>query len=222
MLHYRWIYWPMLVFLWSLASSALSYEKYLIKMPGPKAALAKKFRSGGDGVYHFTLDPGKTVKQDSKEVPVTVKIVKKSLEKKLRRFKVKVKKGKGPNKIKVTWNPKKIDEKKFLQKVAKTWIKASGKSAVQIAGTVSDGGVRARSTARNPVAGEVQARVLKVSEGTLIFKVIKKGPDSPPIPVNQKLQIKPQGFSARTGQMFYFKPTREMQGFWEGSGFSGK
>ena len=189
-------------------------------MPGPKPGLAKSFKSGGNGIYHFTLDPSKKVKQGSKEVPVTLEMVKTSLEKKLKRFKAKVK-GSGIN-VTVTWDAKKLDEKKFLKKVSKAWIKSGKDSDIQVAGTTSDGGVRARTTARDPAGMEVQARVIKIKDGTLEFKVVKKGPKAVGIPLNKMLKTKPNGFQARTGQMFYFKPAKEVGGLWQGSGYSAK
>lgn len=210
------------LFLAGLYTPTYSAEKNLIKMPGPKPALAKSFKAGEDGTYHFTLDSTKKIKDGSGETPVTFDAVKAALEKRLKRFKVKVTAGSDKDSLTVKWDIKKADQDKFLQKLSKVWIKSGSGSSVKVASAVSDGGVRARTTARDPANKEVQARVLKVKDGTLEFKVVKKGPGAISIPMGKKLKAKPKGFTAKTGQMFYFTPTKEAKGLWEGSGYTAK
>lgn len=206
--------------LMSFSSMSSGAEQYLIQMPGPKAALAKSFKAGDEGTYHFTLDTTKMIKDGSGEAPVSFKVVKAAVEKRLKRFKAKVTAGSDKDSLTIKWDVKKANQDKFLEKLAKVKIKGGSGSSVKVASAVSDGGVRARTTARDPANKEVQARVLKVKDGTLEFQVVKKGPGAVSIPLKKKLKSKPKGFTAKTGQMFYFIPTKEVKGVWEGSGFS--
>lgn len=207
------------LFSWTKVSASSS-DEYLIRFPGPKPLLAKSFKSLGDGEYQFILDPSKSVQDGSKHIPVNFNIVKRTLEKRLKKYNVTVTAGSKENILTVKWDYKKADTGKFLQKLSKIKISGPKPGGVQLAGVMSDGGIRARTTARDPVAKEVQAKALTVKNNFLIFQVTKKGSDSVEIPVGVRLQLNPGTFKARTGQTFYFYPIEERNGIWTGSSFS--
>lgn len=197
------------------AGMCFGEEKYLITMPGPKPALAKSFKSVGPGTYEFVIDPSKTIKGGKKP---TFDNLKDSLTKKKL-----VKEVKGDaSKITVTYEG---DENSFLEKIAKTRIKGSGGDVdLALESSVSDGGVRARTAAREPKAGEVKGKIIGKSNGSLKVMVQKKGTSGVPeaLPMMRPISVKSGNYEGMPGQTIFFKPTKKTGDLWEGKDFTDK
>ena len=152
-----------------LAGTAFAGKRNLISGKGGsyKPSIAKSWNKVKDGEIEFVLDLSKEVK---KGVKVTPALVKASLEKKLgKKFGCKVTE-KGADKVSVTYTGAEND---FLDKVAKTKIRAAKGVNLALESSVSEGGIRAAKPVRSPGAGEVKALVKKVGKGWVKAKVFE-------------------------------------------------
>jgi len=198
-----------------LAGTGFSEEKYLITMPGPKASIAKSFKELGPGKYEFILDTSKKIKGGKN---VTFDVVKTSL---LKKKLVKEVSGAG-DKVVVTYTG---TLKKFLKKMSKTRIKPSGSNVdLAMESSVSDGGVRARTAAREPGAGEVKGTIVGMSGRNLRIMVQKKGPSGipPGFPMMRPVAVAAGSYKGTPGQVVFFKPTKKTGAIWNGKDFVAK
>ncbi len=204
-------------FMWLLSGSASfakdGVEKYLITMPGPEAAIAKSWKSLGEGKYEFTIDSTKKIKKGE----VSFNTLKKSLERKSIITKVTG----DASKIVVEY---KGDEATFLKKIAKTRIKDYGSDVdIALESSVSDGGIRARTSSRAPAPGEVKAKIVGKKGSDLRVMVMKKGPSGvPDIPMMRPIYVNPKGYKTKPGQVIFFKPKAKKGKTWEGTDFKDK
>ena len=205
----------LLVFLLAFPTIVMSAEKYLITMLGPKPAIAKSFKSLGDGKYEFVIDSSKKLKGD---VAVNFDILKSSLEKKSYVTSVE------GDSAKIVVSYKKYDEAKFLKKISKARIKASSGVSLAMEGSVSSGSARARTAQRKPVAGEVKGKILGIKGNQLRVMVQKKGISGVPssFPMMRPIMVNPGSFKGKTGQVIFFKPTRQKGKIWQGTDFKDK
>jgi len=189
------------------AQLAFAGPKTLFKMKDGKqtAGLAKSWTKVEDGKYEFVLDKSHTLKKGK---PLTTEAVKNSLEAKMKRkFSVKVV-AKGDSAVVVTY---KGDETKFLEKVAKTRIRAKRNIELAVESSVSEGGIRANAANRPPNAGEVKVRVSKIKGDVITARVITSkmsqivdGSKVKVIYTNKALKLKP-------GATLFFVP-EELKG----------
>ena len=181
---------------------------YLITMPGPKAGLATSFKSAGAGKYEFVMDASKKVKFET---------IKKSLLKKKMITDV----SGDDAKVVVSY---KGDEKDFLDKVSKARIKDGGDVDLALESSVSDGGVRARTAARQPLDGEVKGKIVEVVGANLKVMVQLKGAAGVPaeFPLMKPVEVAAAGYKGEKGQTVFFKPTKKVGETWEGTGFTDK
>ncbi|MEZ4743597.1 MAG: hypothetical protein R3B45_14325 [Bdellovibrionota bacterium] len=199
----------------ALGTAYAGDEKYLIKMPGPKPALAKSFKDLGENKYEFSIDTSKTIKGGKKP---TFEIVKKSLLKK----KLITDVSGSLDKLVVTYEG---DLDSFLKKISKTRIKDSG-SDVNLAGesSVSDGGIRARTAAREPAVGEVKGTIVGKAGKNFRIMVQKKGQTGVPedFPLMRPVLVAAGSYKGKPGQVVFFKPTSKKGSVWSGKDFTAK
>lgn len=188
-----------------LTPSLQAAEKYLIKMPGPKPAIAKSFKDLGHNKYEFTIDPKKKIKGVSK-------LSFKTLEKSLTKKKI-IKSVTGDvNKIVVTYTG---NTEKFLKKVSRTRIKDSLNLALE--SSVSDGTIRARTASRRPKDGEVKAKVIAIHDTYIEvmaqLKAEKGVPDS--FPLMRPIKVKSPAKKIKLGETIFFSPTKLEKDVWQ-------
>jgi hypothetical protein len=190
------------------SSIAFAAGDYLITMPGPKPGLAKSFKAAGAGKYEFELDQSNKVSFDT---------IKKSLLKKKMITDV----SGDANKIVVSYSG---DEKEFLEKVAKARIKDGGDVDVALESGVSDGGVRARTAARQPADGEVKGKIVDVVGGNMKVLAQTKGGNGVPaeFPMMKPVMVAAGAYKGEKGQTVFFKPTKKVGETWEGTDFTNK
>lgn len=194
-----------LTFLFGEAAFAAS--KTLIEMKGdaPSASLAKSWKKVKDGEYEFELDTTQEVKSG---VKVTPAIVKADLDK-LSSDGIKVTE-KGASAVTVTYTG---DEKKMLEKLAKTKIRGSGAGAeLAMDDSVSEGGIRAKPVDRAPKAGEVKGSILKIGKGVITGNVLLSNASG--VKENATVKVKGEIKGAKKGELFYFVPDKDTKGTW--------
>jgi hypothetical protein len=190
-------------------SMAFAGGDFLITMPGPKAGLAKSFKSAGAGKYEFQMDTSKKISFET---------IKKSLLKKKMITDV----SGDAAKIVVSY---KGDEKDFLDKVSKAKIKEGGGDVdLALESSVSDGGVRARTAARQPVDGEVKGKIVEVVGTNLKVMVQLKGAAGVPaeFPLMKPIEVAAGVYKGEKGQTVFFKPTKKVGEAWEATDFTDK
>jgi hypothetical protein len=190
-------------------SLAFAAGDYLITMPGPKPGLAKSFKSAGAGKYEFQMDTSKKVSFET---------IKKSLLKKKMITDV----SGDATKIVVSY---KGDEKDFLDKVSKARIKEGGGDVdLALESSVSDGGVRARTAARQPIDGEVKGKIVEVVGTNLKVMAQLKGAAGVPadFPMMKPVEVAAGEYKGEKGQTVFFKPTKKVGEAWEGTDFTDK
>ncbi len=189
--------------------AAFAGPKTLIEMKGdaPSAGLAKSWKKVKDGQYDFELDTTQEIKKGQAVSPAAVKD---SLEGKLGASDgVKVTE-KGASGVSVTYSG---DEKKFLEKVAKTKIRAKGGDAdLAMEDTVSEGGIRAKPEDRDPVDGEIKATILKIEKDVITGKVLASKAKG--VKDGDKVKVKGTLKGSKKGELFYFIPDKDNKGTW--------
>jgi len=191
----------------AFAQVGFGRARTLIEMSGgkPTPALAKSWHKVKNGEYKFDLDTTKEVKAG---VKVTPGLVKDALEGKLgSAYGVKVK-AQGAAAVDVTYTG---DEQKFLEEVAKTKIR--GKDVeVALESSVSEGGIRAKTTDRPADPGEVKVIVLKVQKGLITGRVTET--KSPKVKASAMVKIKGDVKGLKPKAKVFFKPAKEEHGVW--------
>jgi hypothetical protein len=189
------------------SSQALSGPKTLIKYKGgkPVPGLAKSWKKVKDGQYRFDLDGKAKVKGEA----VTQQLVKDTLESKLgATMGVKVA-PEGKSAVLVSYNGA---EDKFLKKISTTKIRAKKAVTLALEGSVSDGGIRAKSADRPPKVGEVKAIVVAVKGEVATAKV--NATKSPKVK-GGVLKVKTQGVAVKPNQKIFFMPDTLEGGVWK-------
>lgn len=198
-----------------------------------KPDIAKSYSKDGDKTYSFVIDASKKVKSGGKEVVLSFEMIQSSLMKRLgKKFGTKVT---GDLK-KVTVTFTKGSDEDFLKNVAKARIRPS--KSINIASSVSDGGVRARTANRDPKSGEVKASVVKVvSKEQIMVKILMKGSENATsksnqifkdVPLNKQILVSYKNFKGLNGQLLYFFPVAQKKDpkssemVWVGDKFSKK
>ena len=204
----RWIK-LFLTALWalSLSATALAGGKTLIEYKNEviKPDLAKSVKRISDGKYEFTLKTG-----------ITPAMVQKSLGKKLKRFKSTIT-AKGVNKVIITYAGK---EDKFLKKLSKSRIKKGGGAQLAVESSVSDGGIRAKTAARDPKPLEVKGQVISVQGDSIKMIVTKAGAKSG-AKNGQILTVKGRGdFTPAKKDIIFFEKVSTKP--WKGKAFTKK
>lgn len=196
----------LLISLFGLSLLAYAGPKVLIKYSGGKVTpvMATAAKSAGAGKYEFTLGKG-----------VTPDMVKSSLEKKLKSFNAKVS-PKGANAVLVSYTGAEAD---FLKKVSKVRIKSGGAS-LAVESSVSDGGIRAKTSARGPKPDEVKGQVLAVSGDSIKMVVTAAGPKSG-AKNGQVISVSGRGsFTPKKKDIIFFKKVSSAP--WKGAQFTDK
>ena len=185
--------------------------KYLIRMPGSKPELASSIKKVSPGKYRVTLDPTKQVKKGKKTYPVSFEMVKVAVEKRLKKFKVAVSKDKGD--VFIVF---KGDEQAFLKALAKARIRPLSTN-LAVASSVSDGGVRARTSIRDPQANEVRALIVSAGKPvTVMVQAIGKSWQGKIAKALIKVDL--GTYQAEEKRTIYFIPLKkDPQGIWSGS-----
>lgn len=188
--------------------AAYAGPKTLIEMKGdaPSAGLAKSWKKVKDGQYDFELDTTQEIKKGQAVTPAAVKD---SLEGKLGGDGVKVTE-KGASGVSVSYTG---DEKKFLEKVAKTKIRAKGGDAdLAMEDSVSEGGIRAKPEDREPVDGEIKGTILKIEKDVITGKVLASKAKG--LKDGDKVKVKGSIKGSKKGELFYFIPDKDNKGTW--------
>lgn len=187
---------------------ALAGPKTLVTLEGgkPKAGLAKAWKKVKDGQYEFTLDTNLEVKPGTKVTPA---LVKDSLEAKLGASHKVTVAPKGADKVLVSFGG---DEAGFLDQVSKAKIRGGKDVEVAMDSSVSDGGIRAKTTDRPPADGEVKALVIKVEAGVITVRI--NSSKSPNLKDGQKIKVKGEVKGAKPNDTVFFKPEKEEGGVW--------
>ena len=176
-----------------------------------KPDIAKSYKKDGDKKYTFEIDPSKKVKSGGKEVALSFEMIESSLMKRLgKKFGAKV--SGDAKKVTITFTKGSDDD--FLKTVSKARIRPS--KSINIASSVSDGGVRARTATRDPKSGEVKGSVMKVlSKDHIMVKILMKGSENATsksneifkaVPLNQQITVEYKNFKGLNGQLLYFFP----------------
>lgn len=198
-----------------------------------KPDIAKSYNKDSDKTYSFTIDPSKTVKSGGKEVGLTFEMIQSSLMKRLgKKFGAKV----SGDVKKVVISFTKGKDSDFLKTVSKARIRPN--KAINIASSVSDGGVRARTANRDPKSGEIKGSVAKVvSKDHIMVKVLMKGSENvtsksnaifKAVPLNEQILVAYKNFKGLNGQLLYFFPvahkkdSKSSKLVWIGKDFSKK
>ena len=194
-------------FMMILGTTAMAGGKTLMKYKGGtiKPDLASAVTKVKDGKYEFTLKAG-----------ITPAMVKASIEKKLKKFKGKVS-AKGASAVVITFSG---DEKKFLKKVSKSRIKKGGGANLAVESSVSDGGIRAKTAARDPKANEVKGQVIAVKGDTIKMIVTTAGSASG-AKNGQIIMVSGRGqFTPKKKDTIFFQKVSTKP--WKGSHFTDK
>lgn len=185
--------------------------KTLISWDGAKAGpgLATSWKKG-KGSYTFTLDAKADIGQGSKSL---ADVVKSSLEKRLG----------ASNGVKVTAQGKSTvvvaysgDEKAFLEAVSKARIRSDQSVEIAQESTVSGGGIRAKTSERDPVDGEVKATVINSKGGTVMARVVTSSAKTKALGINDgdRVEIKGGQFVGVKGDPVFFMPTAKEGNVW--------
>lgn len=200
----------------SIAVSGMSFAaaKTLITYEGgkPGPGVAKSWKKG-KGNYTFTLDPAADVGQGGKTAGA---IVKSSLESKLG----------ASNGVKVTEKGKDVvvsytgDEKAFLEALSKTRIRSG--DSVEIAAadsTVSQGGIRAKTTERDPIEGEVKGTIVNTKADAVTIRVVTASAKAKELGIKDgdKVEVKTAGYKGKKGEAVFFTPTAKEGTIWGAS-----
>lgn len=199
----------LVVFNFFCQSIFASEGKYLITMPGPKPDIAKTFKSEGKGKYSFSIDPTKKVKKGSQELSVTLDMIKVVVEKRLKKFNAKV--SGTIDKVLITYTG---EEQEFLKAISKAKIKPESDAGVAVASSVSDGGVRARTSVREPDAKEIRGLILAPgTPSTIMVQAVGKQWEGKISKSAVKINL--GAFEGKSQQVVYIIPkTKDAQGVW--------
>lgn len=197
-----------------VAGSAVAGPKTLITYEGgtPGPGIAKSWKKGKGSTYDFTLDTSVDVGQGSKGLP---SVVKTSLETKITGVKVATK---GKDGVSVAYTG---DEKEFLDALSKTRIRAEDNTQIAMEGTVSQGGVRAKTAERDPVDGEIKGSVISVKGDVIAVRVSNVSPKvaAKGVKAGDKVEVKAPGYAAKKDDKIFFVPEAKEGNVWKGSGF---
>ena len=185
---------------------------YLITLPGPKPSLAKSVKKLEEGKYQFVLDTSKELKNG----PVTFEVVKRSLEKRLKRkFAIEVSGDAGSMIVSFTG-----DEEAFLKRLSKTRIKHLRKTEIAATSSVSSAGIRALKLPRKPKPEEVKALVLNTKGQTFKAMVQEIGEKAKRLGVeNRPTEFQcDQGFKPKQGQVVYMVVLKRKNELWSATG----
>lgn len=200
-----------------VAGAAFAGPKTLITFEGgkPGPAIAKSWKKGKGSTYDFTLDSTVDIGQGKKGLPA---VVKKSLESKL-----------GPtNGVKVTAKGKDGvsvaftgDETAFLEALAKARIRAEDDVQIAMEGTVSQGGVRAKTAERAPVDGEIKGKVVTVKGDVLAVRITDVSPKAAALGLKagDKVEVKATGYATKKDEKIFFAPSAKEGNTWNATGF---
>ena len=180
----------------------------LIVMDGstPEPGLAKSWKAS-PGKIEFTLD---TTKEIKKGETVNFEAVKTTLEKRMKKYKAEVS-GSGSSVI-LSY---KGDEADVLKKLSKTKIKSAKKVALAMQSSMSDSGIRAKTSDRDPKAGEVKAVVSKSKGGQTRVTIAKVGAGVKGFKVGTPVRLKTPSFKGKPTQTVFFKPIKKVGKEWE-------
>lgn len=196
-----------------VAGAAFAGPKTLITYENdtPAAGIAKSWKKG-KGSYEFTLDNSVDVGQGKKGLQA---VVKKSLESKIEGVKVAPK---GKDGVTVTYTG---DEKEFLSAVSKTRIRGEDDVQIAMEGTVSQGGVRAKTAERDPVDGELKGIVLLSKGDVLTVRVTNVSPKvtAAGVKAGDKVEVKAPGYKAKADDKIFFMPQGKEGSAWKATGF---
>ena len=179
-----------------------------------KPDIAKSYNKDAEKKYSFVIDPSKKVKSGGKEVAVTFEMIQSSLNKRLgKKFGAQIKGD--AKKVIITFTKGSDDD--FLKTVSKARIRPD--KAINIASSVSDGGVRARTATRDPKSGEIKGSVVKVvSKQQIKVKVLMKGSENvtsksnaifKSVPLEKDILVAYKNFKGLNGQLLYFYPVAQ-------------
>ena len=115
----------------------------------------------------------------------------------------------GASKVTVNYSG---DEKKFLEQVSKTKIRAGKDVQLALESSTSDGGIRAKAADRPPTDGEVKAIALKVEGSKITGKVNET--KSPKIASSEKIFVKGTIKGLKPNDKFFFKPEKKEGDTW--------
>lgn len=201
----------------SIAGAAIAAPKTLITYEGDKAgpAIAKSWKKGKGSTYDFTLDSSVDVGQGKKSI---ADVVKKSLESKLGPSNGVSVKAKGKDAVTVTYTG---DEKEFLGALSKTRIRADDDTQIAMEGTVSQGGVRAKTAERDPADGEVKGTVVSVKGDVIAVRITNVSPQvaAKGVKAGDKVSVKAPGYAAKKEDKIFFVPEAKEGETWKASGF---
>lgn len=203
----------------AVSSLGLAAGKTLITYEGGKAgpAIAKSWKKG-KGNYTFVLDMTSDIGQGSKSLP---EVVKSSLESKLGASNgVKVT-AKGKDSVVVAYTG---DEKAFLEAVSQTRIRSAQNIEIAAESTVSQGGVRAKTSEREPVDGEVKGSIVSTKADVVVVRVITASPKSKALGIKdgEKVEVKVVNYTGKKGEVVFFTPTAKEGAAWGASTVTAK
>jgi translation initiation factor IF-1 len=90
--------------------------------------------------------------------------------------------------------------------------------------TVSQGNVRAKTSEREPVEGEVKANVINSKGDSLIVRVVTSSAKAKELGIKDgdKVEIKISGYTAVKGDRVFFKPEAKEGNAWKANSVSSK
>ncbi|MCX6127367.1 MAG: hypothetical protein NTV34_21815, partial [Proteobacteria bacterium] len=123
---------------------------------------------------------------------------------------------KGKDSIVVTFTG---DEKAFLEALGKTRIRAEQNVEIAMESTVSQGGVRAKTSERGPVDGEVKGTVVSTKADTIVVRVVTSSAKTKALGINDgdKVEVKAAGFAGKKGDPVFFVPNVKTGEVWGAS-----
>ena len=195
---------PLFVIFGATQAMARAPKTLIVSKGGEmKPGLAKSWEKVSAGKYKFELDTSHKLKGDK---DLTPEIVKASLESKLAsKYGLKAT-PEGTTAVMVEFKAD-ADENEVLKKIARTRIRAK---SVQLAleTSVSEGGIRAKTADRAPVAGEVKATVLKVKGSTITVRVTAS--EAKAMKAGKKYKVtKPDDFETAKKEIIFFMPSKK-------------
>jgi len=201
------------------SSQALSSAKTLITYDAGKItpAIAKSWKKS-KGSYTFVLDKTADIGQGTKSI---TSVVKKSLESRLgESHGVKVTE-KGKTSVVIAYTG---EEKAFLEALGQTRVRAEQNVEIAMESTESQGGVRAKTTERDPVDGEVKGTIVKTSPTSIVVRVVVSSPITKSLGINDgdKVEVETANFAGQKGDPVFFTPTQKVGSLWKSSAVSGK
>lgn len=196
-----------------VAGSAFAAPKTLITYEGgtPGAGIAKSWKKGKGSTYEFTLDSSIDIGQGAAGLPA---VVKKSLESKLAESNgVKVT-PKGKDAVTVAYTG---DEAAFLDAVSKTRIRAEDNVQIAMEGTVSQGGVRAKTAEREPADGELKGTVVSVKGDVIAVRISNVSPKvkAKGLKAGDKIEVKAPGYAAKKDDKIFLMPDAKEGNTWK-------